>query len=104
MSGCLTYIYNLSCSVCGDKFTGAPWHTHCPRCWQKITRFYKEKRIAYGKKKELKELQCGRCNGLFVQDYRNLIVCDQCFEERECEIPEEPDMSGADAPGDEGNR
>ena len=33
----------------------------------------------------MKELRCERCGDLFIQDYRNLDVCDQCNEELEAE-------------------
>jgi hypothetical protein len=53
----------------------------------------------------MKELKCSRCGDLFVQGYASDDeVCDQCFEEMAVDIPDEPDMSGADKPGDEGNR
>lgn len=53
----------------------------------------------------MKELKCEKCEDLYIQSYlNNDNLCDQCFEERELDIPDEPDMSGADEPGDEGNR
>jgi uncharacterized protein (DUF983 family) len=53
----------------------------------------------------MKELKCTRCGELYVQGFLNdSEYCDQCLEEIECDIPDQPDMSGADKPGDEGNR
>jgi hypothetical protein len=53
----------------------------------------------------MKELKCIRCGDLYVESYIGKSdVCDQCLEEIECDTPDEPDVSGADKPGDEGNR
>ena len=47
----------------------------------------------------MKELKCQKCGDLYVQGYLgDDELCDQCLEEKELDIPDEPDMSGADGP------
>ena len=49
----------------------------------------------------MKELPCRRCGDMFAPHQSNIgkgELCDLCIEETEMDIPEEPDMSGADGP------
>jgi hypothetical protein len=57
-------------------------------------------------KLNMKELKCERCGELYVRGHLTGTdeYCEQCLEEIEADTPDEPDMSGADSPGEEGNR
>ena len=83
MSGCLTYIYNLPCQVCGAKFTGAPWHVFCPKCWKNRVDYYRKNKIIYGKMTNIKEIKCERCGEIMnpewcSDDHLDRDVCKEC--------------------------